>query len=118
MKKQFELCIDHPMLAMAKTAMNECMKQMVNRAVATGSMEGKASLTIAMEIVDVEDRDSGEIRREPMIKFKASFAVPLKESIDGKIVEHSSLRRDPEGGWLMINSQIRMDELMEDEKES
>ena len=113
MKKQFDLSIDHAMLKMAKMAFDECLKQMVNRAIATRSMEGKATLTIAMEIEDAEDKDTGEIIREPRIKFKAGFAVPLKESIDGKIAEHSRLERDPEGNWQMINSQIRMDELLE-----
>ena len=38
----FELSIDHPMLTIAKTSFDMCLKQMIDKAIETGSMEGTA----------------------------------------------------------------------------
>ena len=116
-KERFELSIDHPMLAPAKQALDRCLNRMVSRAVGTGSMEGTATLKIGMEIVDVLDEISGEIRKEPQIKFKVGYAVPIKESADGKIVERSSLQQDPESGWLLVNGQVSIEELLDDQED-
>lgn len=115
---KFELSIDNPMLKQAKTALNACLNAMVCQAVKTGSMEGTATLKISMEIVDAMDEITAEMKKIPEIKYKAAFSVPIKHSVDGKVTEHSSLQRDPEGGWLLVNGQISMDELMEDESET
>lgn len=112
--KKFELSIDHPMLDKAKSGFNACLKAMVAKAIGTGSMEGTATLKISFEISDVTDGDTGEVYMAPGIKYKAQYAVPMKSGCEGTLVEKSRLHRDPERGWLMINGQITMDELMEE----
>ena len=112
---KFELSIDNPMLKQAKVALNSCLNAMVCQAVKTGSMEGTAKLAISMEIVDAMDEITGEMQKIPEIKYKAAFSVPIKHSVDGKVTEYSNLQRDPEGGWLLVNGQISMEELMEDD---
>lgn len=115
MKNQFELSIDHPLLKTAKAALDACLKAMVSKAVSTGSMEGKTNLQISMEIMEAPDELTGEMVKIPDIKFKASFEVPMKYKVDGKVRENSSLQRDNEGAWMLVNGQVSMDELMEEE---
>ena len=117
MKKQFELSIDHAMLKTAKLALDNCLNLMISKAITTGSMEGKASLTISVEIVEAADNLTGEIQRIPEIKFKAGYSVPIKQSVDGKIVEQSSLLPKPEGGWALINGQVSMEELLSEQED-
>lgn len=116
-KERFELSIDHPMLKTAKLALDACLKAMVSKAVATGSMEGKTNLTISMEIEEATDELTAEVQKVPIIKFKAGFAVPIKQSVDGKIVEQSRLQRNAEGAWMLVNDQISMDELMAEQED-
>ena len=112
--EKFTLRIDHPMLQAAKTAMDACLNALVCKAIATGSMEGTAKLNISFSIADTLDEDTGEIIRMPEIEFKAGYSVPLKGGTGGKIIEKSRLQRKTDGGWMLINGQITMDELMEE----
>ncbi len=113
--ERFELSIDHPMLKTAKEGFNACMKAMVAKAISTGSMEGTASLKISFEILEAVDSDTGEAQKMPEIKFKAGYAVPIKNGCEGKITEESRILPGREGGYLLVNGQIRMDEIMEGE---
>ena len=117
MKKRFELGLDHPVLASAKIDFEGNLKRMVSKAVATGSMEGSATLKISMEIMDVVNHDTGEIDRMPVIRYKTGWQVPIKENVEGKLPMDSQLVRSPDGEWCLINNQISMDELMEEDKE-
>lgn len=112
MKERFELRMDHPSLVGAKVAMDNCLKAMVSKAVETRSMEGKASLTISMEIEDGMIEETGEIVKQPVIKFKAGWSVPIKESEEGKLPAGHQLVRNPDGEWCLINNQVSMEELM------
>lgn len=112
MKKQFELSLDHPVLAQAKLVMNKCLNHMVTKAVDTGSMEGTATLKISMEIEEDMDKKTGEIMKRPVIKFKVGWAVPIKSSAEGKLVSDSHLKRDEDGEWRLINNQLSIEELM------
>ena len=51
--EKFELNIDHPMLQYAKNCLNQCLKQMVARAISTGSMEGTTTLKISFLMKNV-----------------------------------------------------------------
>lgn len=112
---KFAMSIDHPMLQQAKAGFNACMKAMVDRAISTGSMEGTVTLKIRFDITEEADRETGEFEKRPEIQYKAQFAVPIKEGCEAKIVEKSRLEPNPSGGWLMINDQITIDELMKGE---
>ena len=114
-RKRFDLSIDHPMLEQAKAGFNACMKAMVDRAISTGSMEGTVTLKIRFDITEEADRETGEFEKRPEIQYKAQFAVPIKEGCEAKIVEKSRLEPNPSGGWLMINDQVTIDELMKGE---
>ena len=112
--KNVELSIDNPMLKMAKEGFNACLKAMVMKAISTGSMEGTASLKISFEIMDVIEKETGEVGKMPEIKFKASYSVPIKNGCDGKISEESRIIPNREGGYNLIAGQISLDELMEE----
>ena len=112
MKEPFELSIDHPVLTSAKASLNACLKTMVTRAISTRSMEGKASLTISMEIEEGMVEETGEIVRDPVIKFKAGWSVPIKENEEGKLPRGGKLVRNPDGEWCLVNNQISMDEVI------
>ena len=115
--EKFELCIDHPMLQRAKEGFNACLKTMVSRAISTGSMEGTANLKISFEINEAIDEETGESYRTPLIDYKAGYSVPIKNGCDGKIIEHSRILQNGKGGYILVNGQISMDELMQgDEK--
>ena len=115
-KQQFEISIDHEMLKGAKRAFDTCMKAAIRKAIATGMNEGSATLKISFEIFDAVE-ESGEINKSPDIKYKASYTVPMKESMDATIVEKSRLIMG-ENGWELVNEQISMDELMAEDGES
>ena len=113
MKKRFELTIDHPMLKGAKAAFDRCLKVAMARAITTGSMEGSATVKVSFEIGQTLDRETGETELMPMLKFKAGYAVPMKESVDGKVCEDSRLIRGAEDGEiLLVNDQVCMEELL------
>lgn len=112
MREPFELSIDNPVLMSAKASLDTCLRAMVSRAISTGSMEGKASLTISMEIEDGMIEETGEIVKQPVIKFKAGWSVPIKESEEGKLPAGHQLVRNPDGEWCLINNQVTIDEVM------
>ena len=93
------------------------MKMAVNRAIQTGSMEGSATLKVGFKLEKGIDADTGEIHMTPSIQFKAGYTVPMKDSIDGEIIEASRIFKGPEGEWLLVNNQITMDELLAEEDE-
>ena len=110
-KKQFEISIDHAMLSGAKESFDQCLRLAFAKAISTGSYEGSAALKISFEILTVVDDDTGETAKEPEIRYKAGYSVPMKDSMDGTIVERSRLLvRD--GKLKLINGQISMDELL------
>lgn len=113
--RQFEIGIDHPMLNSAKEAFDTCMNRAMVKAIDTGSDEGSATLRIAFEIMTVMDNDTGETKRMPLLKYKAGYSVPMKESVDATIAENSRLIQGADGGLLMVNGQVSMDELLEAE---
>ena len=115
-KKQFDISIDHPMLKSAKESFDYCLRVAIEKAIATGSDEGSATLKISFEIFSTMD-EHGEINRTPEMKYKAGYSVPMKESLDATITEKSKLVRDPEVGFMLINGQISMDELMAEDSE-
>lgn len=110
--ERFEISIDHEMLKNAKMAMNASLKAAIKKAISTGSNEGSASLKISFEIFSETDGATGEITRRPTIKFRAGYSVPMKEGIDGTIAEGSTLL-PIENGYMLINDQISMNELLE-----
>ena len=57
-KQQFEISIDHNMLAAAKQCFDACLKEAVNRAIKTGSMEGSATVKISFELFKTVDQDT------------------------------------------------------------
>ncbi|MBR4209430.1 MAG: hypothetical protein IKQ96_04325, partial [Lachnospiraceae bacterium] len=80
MREPFELSIDNPVLISAKASLDACLRAMVTKAISTHSNEGKASLTISMEIEEGVIEATGELVKQPVIKFKAGWSVPIKES--------------------------------------
>lgn len=112
MREPFELSIDNPILMGAKASLDTCLRAMVTKAISTGSMEGKASLTISMEIEDGLIEETGEIVRQPVIRFKAGWSVPIKESEEGKLPQGNQLVRNPDGDWCLISNQVTMEEVM------
>lgn len=114
-KQQFDISIDHAMMTGAKQAFDTCMRQAVAKAIGTGSYEGSATLRISFDIVQSMDKDTGEVKQIPIFKYKAGYSVPMKESMDATIPEASILMKSPEG-WMLVNGQISMDELMAEEE--
>ena len=112
MKEPFELSIDNPVLMGAKASLDSCLKMMVSKAISTGSLEGSATLRISMEIEDGLIEQTGEIVKQPAIKFKAGWSVPIKENEEGKLPAGHQLVRNPEGEWCLISNQVRIEELM------
>lgn len=112
-RKRIDLGLDNPVMTSAKQAMNEIMKLAVARAIGTGSMEGKATLTVRFELEDDFDKKTGEPFIRPKIDFKSMYAVPLKDSIDGKIMDPCRIIQNGER-FCMISNQISMDEIMEE----
>ena len=111
-KQQFEISIDHTMMTGAKVAFDTCLRRAIAKAIGTGSDEGSASLKISFEILTSVDSESGETRRIPLLKYKAAYSVPMKESVDATIAESSRLIQGEDGGLLLINGQVSMDELL------
>ena len=116
MKKRFELSLDHPALAGVKIDFEDCLKKLVSKAIGIGSMEGTASLKIHVEIMEAKSEETAEIQMIPVIKYKASWSVPIKDGTEGKIPGGGQLVRSPDGEWCLINNQISMEELMENEE--
>lgn len=116
-KQQFEISIDHAMMIGAKAAFDTCLRAAVAKAIGTGSDEGSATLKVSFEIFSVMDQDTGEIRRAPVLKYKAGYTVPMKESMDATIPESSRLIQNQDGGFLLVNGQISIDELMAEEED-
>lgn len=114
MRKQFELGIDHKMLEGAKKSFDTCLKVAICKAIRTESMEGNATLRVSFEIENDLDEKTGECFMRPAIKFKAGYSVPMKDGIDGEVIEKSRLIVSNHE-YLMVNEQISMDELMEGE---
>ena len=114
MKKRCELSLDHPVLAQAKLVMDNCLNAMVSKAIETGSKEGTATLKISMEIEDALDKQTGEIIKKPTIKFKVGWAVPIKNSAEGKLITDSNLARDNDGDWRLINNQLSVEDILAD----
>lgn len=112
MREPFELSIDNPVLISAKASLDACLRAMVTKAITTHSMEGKASLTISMEIEEGLIEETGEIVWDPVIKFKAGWSVPIKENEEGKLPRGGRLVRNPDGEWCLVNNQISMDEVI------
>ena len=112
MKKRCELSLDHPVLAQAKLVMDNCLNAMVSKAIETGSMEGTVTLKISMEIEDALDKQTGEIIKRPTIKFKVGWAVPIKNSAEGKLITDSHLARDNDGDWWLINNQLSVEDIL------
>ena len=115
-KLQFEISIDHAMMIGAKAAFDTCLRAAIAKEISTGSDEGSATLKISFEIFSSLDTETGEWKRTPVLKYKAGYSVPMKESMDATIAESSRLVPSDESGWLMINGQVSMDELMAEEK--
>ena len=114
MSKRFEISIDHAMLAGAKGSLNACLREAVGRAIKTGSMEGSANVKISFELYKGTDPDTGENFIFPEIKFKAGYSVPMKGSLDGNVVEKGRIQ-PTQDGWILVNEQVSMDELMEEQ---
>ena len=112
MREPFELSIDNPVLMSAKASLDSCLKMMVGKAVSTGSFEGSVTLKISMEIEEKLLDQTGEWVREPVIKFKAGWSVPIKENEEGKLPAGHQLVRNPEGEWCLISNQVSIEELM------
>ena len=54
----------------------------------------------------------------PVIKYKAGFSVPMKESMDGTVTDPKNrIIQNNEGEFALINGQISMDELLEEKGE-
>ena len=115
-KQQFEISIDHAMMIGAKAAFDTCLRAAVAKAIGTGSDEGSATLKISFEIFSSLDTETAEYRRTPVFKYKAGYSVPMKESMDATIAESSRLMPDEESGWLMVNGQVSIDELLAEEE--
>ena len=115
-KQQFKISIDHAMMIGAKAAFDTCLRAAVAKAIGTGSDEGSATLRISFEIFSALDQETGEYRRTPVLKYKAGYSVPMKESMDATIAESS--RIVPGGnGYLLVNGQVSMDELLAEDEE-
>ena len=117
-KARYDLNINHALLALAKRAFNDCLKQSVDKAIRTGSYEGSASLKVSFEIEEVMNIETKAIEKVPKIKYKASYSVPMKESFEGKVNDRAVIEMDEGFGWIMINGQISMDELINNEEET
>ena len=116
-KQQFEISIDHAMMIGAKAAFDTCLRMAVEKAIGTGSDEGSATLRISFDIMTVMDNETGEVKRLPVFKYKAGYSVPMKESMDATIAESSRLYPDDDVGFILVNGQISMDELMAEDAE-
>ena len=115
-KQQFEISIDHAMMIGAKAAFDTCLRMAVAKAIGTGSDEGSATLRISFDIMTAMDNETGEVKRQPVFKYKAGYSVPMKESMDATIAENS--RIVPGGdGYLLVNGQVSMDELLAEDEE-
>ena len=115
-KKQYDISIDHAMMAGAKACFDTCLRQAVARAISTGSDEGSATLRLSFDILTSINEETGELQRMPVFKYKAAYSVPMKESVDATIPESSHLE-EKDGEWKLINGQISMAELLEDDGE-
>ena len=114
-KQQFEISIDHTMMKGAKAAFDTCLRWAVAKAIGTGSDEGSATLRISFDVQQVMDKDTGELVKSPVFKYKAGYSVPMKESLEATIAENSTLV-ESQDGWKLINGQVSMDELMTEEE--
>ena len=115
-KQQFEISIDHAMMIGAKAAFDTCLRAAVAKAISTGSDEGSATLKISFEIFSALDTETGEYRRTPVLRYKAGYSVPMKGSMDATIAESSRLVPGADSGYLLVNGQVSMDELMAEEE--
>ena len=114
-KKRFEIGMDNPMMIGAKAGFDTCLRMAIAKAIATGSNEGSATLKVSFEIYSTTDRESGQIKNTPAMKWKAGYNVPMKETMDAEINESSILIPTAEG-YQLVNSQVSMDELMEEDE--
>lgn len=109
---RFDIGLNHPLLIPARRAFNECLKIAVRKAITTKSYEGSASLKVSFEISEVMNVETKEIEKVPAFKFKAGYSVPMKDSIEGKVIDRATLQMDDGFGWILVNDQISMDELI------
>ena len=111
------LRIDNPVLACAKASLDFCLQEMMNKAVKTGSMEGKTTLTISVELEESTDSETGEYFLKPEIKYKATSSVPMKSDMDGKVMGLKRMRQNRDGDWLLTDNQVCIDDLMGGEEQ-
>ena len=116
MKRRFDIGIDHKMLEGAKGAFDTCLQIAVKKAIATGSNEGSATLRVSFEILNGADLNTGETYLMPAIKYKAGFTVPIKDGVDGKVMEQSRLILKENGQYSLVNEQVSMEEIMEEDE--
>ena len=114
---KFEVSINNPILKGARQGFDTCLKLAIARAIKTGSNEGSATLKVSFEFESVEDKETREISIAPEFKYKAGYAVPIKDSIDGEVIEISRIVPKEDGDFMLVNGQITMDEMLEDETE-
>ena len=53
----------------------------------------------------------------PVFKYKAGYSVPMKDSMDATIAESSRLIPDDDVGFMLVNGQVSMDELLAEDAE-
>ena len=116
-KQQFEMSIDNELLKGAKEALNACLQVAVRQAIKTGSDEGSATLKIHFLIPKILNKETDEWEMKPDIKYKAGYSVPMKDSIDGDVIERSTLTLGEDGKYILMNDQISMDELLDGDDE-
>ena len=109
---RFDLGLNHSLLIPARRAFNDCLKYAVRKAIDTKGWEGSATLKVSFEIREIMNAETKEIEKIPHIKFKAGYSVPMKDSIEGEVVDRATLQMDEGFGWILVNDQISMDELM------
>ncbi len=115
--KKFDLDIDNPILEAAKIGLNTCMQMAIAKAIETGSNEGSVTMKISFVMEDGVNEDTGETEMKPDIKYKVGYSVPMKESMEAKVLQNCRLMHGPEGRWLLVDNQISMDELMGEDEE-
>lgn len=115
-QQQFDLSIDHRILIGAKQSFDTCLRIAIERAIKTGSMEGSATLKVSFELEEDVDKDTGEAFIRPKIDFKSAYSVPLKDSIDGSVLDMCRIIPGSDGIYQLVTNQISMDEILEEGK--
>lgn len=106
-----EVSVDSEAFRELRLMIDAAMNQVLGLMEAEGRAKGSVSAKIDFELMKVGD-EHGVTGIMPKIGFHVTYDVPRKVKMSGGAPLDIYLGKDPDGGYVLSNQQISMDELL------